>query len=58
MLSLKRSSKGVELHHTYMAWMHNSSLVDTEVKSITSLPTRNRDVNELDEAATSAYKRK
>jgi hypothetical protein len=41
---------------TYMVWMHNSSLVDTEVKSIGSLPTRNTDVNELDEAGTGAYK--
>ena len=40
---------------TYMVWMHNSSLVDTEAKSA-SLPTRNTDVNELDEAATGAYK--
>jgi hypothetical protein len=40
---------------TCMVWMHNSSLVDTEVKSIGSLPTWNDDVNELDEAATGAY---
>src|SRR5688572_13824800 len=43
---------------TYMVWMHNSSLVDTEVRSIGSLPTRNDDVNELDEPATGAYKGK
>jgi len=41
---------------TYMVWMHNSSLVDTEVKNIGSLPARHTDANELDEAATGAYK--
>jgi hypothetical protein len=36
--------------------MHNSSLVDTEVTSIGSRSTRNTNANELDEAATGAYK--